>query len=150
MGKVKKPENNTMNLLLEKLAINNLKSQEEVQLLKEEFKKQERRISTNAKMIDECKKLSQEMVISSYERDEKKKNEITENEITTIKVSIENLTQTQFGSKPNLTLAKFEEEKQRLTKSLELLETLLSHREELIKNYRSTVTCIRKVNDVTA
>ena len=148
--KVKKPENNTMNLLLEKLAINNLESQEEMQLLKEEFKKQERRISSNAKMIDECKKLSKEMVISSYERDERKKNEITENEITTIKVSIENLTQTQFGPKPNLTLAKFEEEKQRLTKSLELLETLLSHREELIKNYRSTVTCIQKVNDVTA
>ena len=104
--------------------------------LKEEFENQERRILTNAKLISECKKLSQEMVLSSYERDEKKKNEITENEITAIKVSID--------------AVEFEEEKQRLTESLELLETSLSCREELIKNYRSTITSIQKVKDVTA
>ena len=54
--KVKKPEN-SMNLLLENLAVNNLKSQEEMLKLKEEFEKQERRILTNAKLITECKKI---------------------------------------------------------------------------------------------
>ena len=133
--KVKKPEN-SLSLLLEKLAYNNLKNHEEMLRLKEEFENQERRIVTNEKLISECKKLSQEMVLSSFVRDEKKKNETTKDEITAIKVSID--------------AVEFEEEKQRLTESLELLETSLSCREELIKNYRSTITSIQKVKDVTA
>ena len=50
--KVKKPEN-SLSLLLEKLAVNNLKNQEEILRLKEEFENQETRILTNAKLISE-------------------------------------------------------------------------------------------------